>query len=66
MTSSVHQNPATVSSACFSNCDASTNRVFTNSNAFVTKVNVSKPASNILPSVENHQKGPFLPLNSHP
>ena len=67
MTPSSHQNPATVSSAYFSNCDASTNCVFTNSNAYVSKVNVNneEPASNILPSVESHQKRPFLPLNPH-
>ena len=68
ITPSLHQNPATVSSAYFSNCDASTNCVFTNSNVYVSKVNANnhESASNILPSVESHQKRPFLPLNPHP
>ena len=67
MTPSLHQNPATVSSVSFSNCDASTNCVFTNSNAYVSKVNANnnESASNILPPVESHQKRPFLPLNFH-
>ena len=68
MTPSLHQNPATVSNVSFSNCDASTNCVFTNSSAYVSKVNANNhdSASNILPSVESHQTRPFLPLNPHP
>ena len=68
MTPSSYQNLATVSSACFSSCDVSTNCVSTNSNAYVSKVDAKnhEPASNILSSVESHQKEPFLPLNFHP
>ena len=45
MTPNLHQNPATVSSVCFSNCDATTNCVFMNSNAYESKVNANNHES---------------------
>ena len=62
MIPSSHQNLATVSSACFSSCDVSTNCVFTNSNAYVSKVNAKnhEPASNILSSSREPPKRTFF------